>query len=310
MTDVFRVSAAVQPQTEPKIAPGRASEADMEDFISFFRGPFHGDERSSPTPDVSAASAPARSQPGDFTKMFGKSESMPPSASAAGRFATPEALLNEEEVPRHKSLFEENLHGTQIPGGYRSSPQQTEILGLGHASSAGYVHPPSRLAAVPPLKADVAAVPESPGSTATPAWQGAEPVLRAGSAADGATRILSASASDSASGPATSETGPSEFTTIISGGLVEHNRPEESLASAPANDGSRQKLGTSASPPSFSSPPPPQVPPFGRPSQLAADPLPPAPAPQKPTVPWMPILILNALLILAVLLVLFFVLKH
>ena len=158
-------------------------------------------------------------------------------------------------------------------------------------------------------------------SSIAPASASSEPALPFSSRpeSEGATRVFSVTEREPATNLSTLPSGPSEYTRIISIGSAKTQCSGElSDAAAPGPAASvTLPAGVPAMP---AAPPLPQFPPAGGHANVPAPPpmvslpvpqgQPPTVAPKAAGPPWTMILILNGLFILAVLLVLYFVLRH
>ena len=300
--------------------PKNAEGPKAGEFTSFFRGPFHGDGPSE-IPPVSPTMSPREMEPprksvGAFTEVFG--QITPPEQSqspgGAGR-QPPGSASSSASSSGFTGLFGDSEILSRKPAPAAPLPP----AGLPRAVSDG----PPPLAAPPK---DLRIAPPPPVAPAAPVFTSLPPplpvppkppaVIPAVSAPDGATGAF---LTPSASAPAPSEpvvaSGPSPYTQVIS------VRPPN-VAGGPAGS-QKQAPGKT---PAASLFPPPSMPPL---PSMAPPPMPPAPAipkiaapppaaikapklePQKPPVSYWPlVLVLTVLLFMAVLLVLYFVLKH
>jgi hypothetical protein len=294
-TDLFGFNDASQPQTSLNTASDKREDVKTGEFTSFFQGPFHG-ERSSQTPDLSPASSGSQKQPSEFTKVFGNNEV----ASSPGAIASPSRvneipLENDAEAPTHS--FEDS---NQLPLAVEKPLPSPAIR------SRPPIDPPAQ-----------PTVPESSGGSI---WRDSEPAFTSRLGTEGATSVFSAPARDLQSGLAAT----SDFTRIINGGSREPTPVEEPLMPSGSRDDSFQKLPPPGLPqfhlslpatppaPQFQQPVAPKMP---TPAGIPAPSLPPASqlgsaAPRVAASPWMLILVMGGLVILAVLLVLYFALKH
>jgi hypothetical protein len=322
ITDLFRFRDASQPQTSLETASSNQGDSKGGEFTRFFQGPFHG-ERPSETPDLSPSLPRLNKQSGEFTEIFGKSED----SSSHGTFAR-ESPIRDVPVKDDPSglthLFESADTGPKILDTYEPSPQHTEILENSRKFPA-FIEPASPGAPVLP-KTSL----NSPAELPVPKFDSgksrrdAEDAFALRSEAD-ATRVFSAPESGLADVSSPSRAGPSDFTRIISGGLTESTPAEEPPMTTGSRDHFVEKL---AAPPAISphsplptAPSAPQLQPPGHfrqmpaPTGVATPHAPTAPRlgtePPKPAgVPWALIIIINGLVIIAVMLVLYFALKH
>jgi hypothetical protein len=320
------LTAAPQPKESIDPASDKRDDTKSGEFTRFFQGPFHG-ERPSQTPNLSRAVSPPPKQPGEFTKIFGKNDGVPSQGAFASqsRFGEPPG---EEDPGTLAPWFHNAGDRLRTSEAHDPTPQYTEIIDVNTRDFATFVRQPSPGVPIPP-RAPV----DSPAQPPVPEfWNGknlpaAETTLTVGPEADGATRVFSARGRDSLDGSATRQDGPSDFTRIISGGLRNPSPSEEEsltpteshgdfvkkLAAPPAVSPFRSSLPGPSPPPQFQQPG--QHPHMPTPPGVPAPPLPPASplgsAVPKPTgPPWTLIIVLNGLFIIAVLLVLYFALKH
>ena len=289
---------------------GKAAGPGTGEFTEFFRGPFDG-QRAAETPEIPVgATRREERETGEFTKVFGRAKSDP-----SGRFrAVSDAKANAAAAPESGS-FERWFGEAEAPktGSNTKEPAWQPSDRFGDSSSrpvAVNATPPSS-----PPSSTFRVSAERPA--ATPAWDkgppsGGDSSFPMRPDPDGATRAFSPLEREPSPDFSKQPAGPSQYTRIISGGLKNAIPPEEPSWAAPPG---------SAAPP-VSAPTPPIVPPAPQwqppapPPMPAAPQIPVAPAPQIPavappsTIPWAMILILNGLFILAVLLVVYFLLKR
>lgn len=325
ITGVFRFGAASQPQASSDTASDQRDDVKTGEFTGFFQGPFHG-ERSSHTPDLSRAVSPPPKQPSEFTKVFGKSDGAPSQGIIAWESRVRETPV--EDDPGVRTPWFENADARpKISETYEPAPQHTEIIEANSGRFPPFVEQPSPSAPGPPkTPINSPAQPPVPEFSSAKSWRDAETPSRFGPGAEGATRVFSAPGRDSLADSATAQVGPSDFTRIVSGGLREPNPAEEPPAPTGSQGDFVDKVGAppGISWPHSSLPAPPPAPQFQQPGHYAqmpappgvsAPPLPPASqlgsaAPKPAWAPWTLIIIMSGLLIMAVLLVLYFALKH
>jgi len=261
---------------------GRSTEAKPGDFTSFFQGPFTG--QASETPNLTPHPPEKDSRAGEFTQIFG-----------AGRGHSQETPV--ERSPSNAPLNE--------PGGFTqlfSSPAPVQ-------TSPRY-EPPTFPKEEKPVKTEDTIVFDKP------AW---EPQIPA------APPIPAKQKNPFESLPAVipplPSGGPSEYTMIVSGGMRPPTSPDEPLIAGGTNPPGAKSADAFAMPKAPMFPPvpvpkmpaAPQMPKFPAPQMpgLAAPKAPQAPDVPKPPVSYWPlILTLTVLLFVAVLLVLYFALKH
>ena len=325
ITDLFRFSDASQPQNSLDPASGKEGDIETGEFTGFFRGPFHG-EPSSQTPELPPAVSQPHKRPGEFTEIFGKSKDGRSQGTIASQGHVPETPV--EDDPGVRTPWFENADARpKTLETYEPTPQRTEIIEANSRKFPPFVEQPSPSAPVPPkTPIDFPAQASLPEFSSAKSWRDAETPSTFGPGVEGATRVFSAPGRNSLADSATAQDGPSDFTRIISGGLREPNPAEEPPAPPGSQGNFIEKLGAPPAISPFRSPLPaaPQPPQFPQPGQhpqmpalprVSAPPLPPAPqlgsaAPKPAGAPWTLIMIMSGLLILAVLLVLYFALKH
>jgi len=312
-----RSGTAPQPKPAPTSAPNKAGTTSTGDFTGFFRGPFDG-ERPAQTPDLSPTVAREQKDTGDFTRVFGppKRESAvhvtsspstdrnPSAASGSGSFTS---LFESTEVPKKTSSAPES----PVPSGERLEANPSGFSTAKEQTSPTPVPRPAR------MPADFPSPPASSGASSEPALP-----FSSRSEMEGATRAFSATEREPAPGLSTLQAGPSEYTRIISVG----SRKPSASVELPAQPGPQslpsENVALPSSVPAMPVAPSfPQFPTGGYPQMPAPSPIASVPAPQVPPrgpaaapksagPPWTMILFLNGLFILAVLLVVYFVLRH
>jgi hypothetical protein len=311
-TALFRSS--FKPETkatsESVGAPRKPDDAKAGDFTDFFRGPFDG-ERPAETPNIlpKVFDTPQRNAPGEFTRVFGSGKDGPFAA-------TPPLQGPVEDTPREgeAGAFTQLFPDASQPAA--PSPTNAPLRTWEPMAPKSEISPPSKelMWTPPPLSAKAPVTPSNepilPRPTVSSTLREAEPSLP-----DGATHVFSAPGGRPGSSPPPLPAGPSEYTRIISGGI--RGAAEE----APIAGGSQTPSG---GPPDFKLPPPPAVPPapkIAAPppppkfSPPAAPPAPKAPEPgikaPKPKASYLPlVIILNVLLFVAILLIVYFAIKH
>jgi len=320
----------------------------LGEFTSFFQGPFRGDVPSE-TPAVTPRQEAPQKPVGDFTSVFGsvkpQKEEPPPAPGIAGNepagsftgWFTPEVSQRISStgapsgLPRANApglsaspqpasgLHAPNLAEPGLPSSFPAPSFPGSSLPVPTAPQEPFTppQPGSYVAPAPPIFP--VPVPSNPPMPKPPAIQ--PPAM----ASDGATGAFSRPASDAPPAPLPEvPSGPSSYTRIISA------RPapavDDASAEAPANAAGSPAFAMPAlavpkiAPPPLPPPPVPPKPAFAAP---AAPKIPAAPkAPAAPKVPkvgapepppvsyWPLILILTVLFFAAVLLVVYFVLKH
>jgi len=322
ITDLFRFSDASQPQTSLETASSNQGDAKSGEFTRFFQGPFHG-ERPSETPNLSPSLPRPDKQSGEFTEIFGKSENSP----SHGTFARESPIRDvpiKDDPGGLTHLFESADTGPKIVETYEPSPQHTEILENSRKFPA-FIEPASPSAPVlPKTSLNSPAEPPVPKFDSGEIRRDTEEAFAFRSEAD-ATRVFSAPGRGLADVSSPSQAGPSDFTRIISGGLMGPTPVEEPpmttgsgddfverLAAAPAIS-LHSPLPTAPSTPQLQ--PPGHFPQMPAPTGVATSHAPTASrlgtaSPKSAGVPWALIIIINGLVIIAVMLVLYFALKH
>jgi len=305
-------------------SPDDASKADAGktgEFTRFFRGPFTG-ESPVEVPDT-LPERPPQKGPGEFTVIFGPPKqsltSEPPLAGSPLSDAPPR-----EETGAFTRLFsaseqpEKTSPTAQLPCEPKAT---TEAAGAFPA-----VREPVWTPAGPPpakLSADYRA-PAQPAPIDTGVPRENQPLFSSRSKEESATRVFSPSGADVEVRQPPLQSGPSAYTILISGGAKGSTAPEEPPIASGSPKPAAQFPGV-PSPPAIAPPPIPAPPALKFPPQ-AKPPAPPSipkieppkwpQAPQPPEVPkapvsyWPLVLIMNGLFIIAVLLVLYFALKH
>ena len=305
-TALFRPS--IRPDIpEVKDSPKRVDAArnldtgKASDFTKFFQGPFDG-ERSAEVPDVlpNISSPPRGKVAGEFTQVFGSGKDSPFAAMSSSTSPVEEVRGRSEPGSFTRSFSDaDNLSSTVEP------------LSSGESKGNGGQKPP--LFPEPkwtqPVPSPAEAVPDP-----SPIAPKATPPERRPSIQGGATQLFSAPGGHSAPGLPPPPTGPSEYTRIISGGLTglissEEKPVAEEGPAAAAGGLPAFKMPAQAVPaaPKIAAPKAPKLP-----AAAAAPKLPPVGAlAPKPKASYLPmIIILNVSLIAAVLLIVYFAIKH
>jgi len=302
--DSFRADFA--PKTFPSETqnPPQKDSSKAGEFTSFFQGPFRGD-RPSHTPAVSSPPMETpRKNVGDFTAMFGplkpQPEEAPPAAGIAG---------NEPAGTGFTGWFTPDMPSRM------SSTTAPPPMGLPRAvvDPAPVVPEPLKESPAPPpppMSYVATAPPIFPTPPMTPPPMVKLPVAASSSLpSDGATRAFARPVIEPPPGPPPPPSGPSAYTQVIS-----------VRAMNPAGDaaGAGKQAPGKAAPPAFAAPSMPSLPVIAPPPlpAIAAPALPKMPKAPKVEIPappvsyWPLILTLTVLFFVAVLLVLYFVLKH
>ncbi len=205
------------------------------------------------------------------------------------------------------------LGSAKLPEPQARPAQNAEILDLNRNESAASSEPSSYVS-VPPQASD----PPLPSEAFTSggAWHEADTAFVFRPQREVATNAFTARETEAGPAQGNLQSGPSEFTRIVSGGIRNLESVEE-----PPDAAGQQDFLDRLGPPSFRAPAlPSQVPqapafpqtflPPARTPALPQTPQLEAAAPKVAAVPWTLILILNGLFLVAVLLVLYFALKR
>jgi len=307
--------SGISPQSgpSPTSPPDKVGAISTGDFTSFFRGPFDGG-RPAETPNRSPAVAREKKDTGDFTRIFG-----PPKRESSGDVTSPSCANRNTSAASEPSSFSDLFEGPEVPkktsSAYPSAAPSRERI---ETSPSGFFTareqvPPNLVSHPPRTSADVPRPQVSSGASSEP-----EPPFSPRSEPEGATRVFSVAAGEPTPGLSTLPDGPSEYTRVISIGSRRPSSPGE--APAPAEpQSSTMGVALPTGMPPMPVPPPIPAPTVGYPQMPAPSPRPSPSLPQGPTASmpakpagpaWTMILILNGLFILAVLLVLYFVLRH
>ena len=284
------------------------------EFTSFFQGPFRGD-RPSDVPALSSSSPslpqePPRKNVGDFTAMFGSVKQQP------------------EEPPPSKGMAGNEPAGTGFTGWFTpeapsrtsstTAPPSSALPRASGDSGPIFPEPPKEPIVPPPPVSYVAPAPPIFPAPLPPIPPIPKPPAAAPSAlaSGGATHAFTPSVSEPAPVAPSPPIGPSAYTEIIS---VKAMNPT-------ADGAAKEAPGASPPLPAFAMPPLPGMPPLPPPVKMpSAPPMPKLAAPQPPKAPkapkvaipepppvsyWPLVLTLTVIFFIAVLLVLYFALKH
>lgn len=306
------------PAAPPKPAAGDRSKTG--EFTSFFRGPFHV-EGPSETPAASLPVSsremePPRKSVGAFTEMFGPitpPERAQPSSKAGG-VEPPGSGSGSASSSGFTGLFADSEILSRKPTPATPPPPAGLPRALSDAPGTTSAPPKEPYIASPPAVPAAPVYPSLPPPIPVPPKSPS--AMPSASAGDGATGVFS---TPTLSPPAASEpvvaSGPSPYTQIIS------VRPPNAAGGAggPQKQAPAKAPGASMFPapgmpplPSMAPPamPPAPAPKFAAPPPPAVKPPKVEPPPKSPVSYWPLVLVLTALLFIAVLLVLYFVLKH
>jgi len=322
--DINRPSGPFRPDFAAKNFPPEPSAPPVNgpkpgEFTSFFQGPFRGD-RPSDVPALSSSSPslpqePPKKNVGDFTAMFGSVKSQP----------------QQEEPPPSKGIAGNEPAGTGFTGWFtpdapsRTSSTTPPSLGLPRPKvDSGPIFPEpvkEHFVPPPPPASYVAPAPPifpapTPPSPPMPKLPVAAPP---GVGSSGATNAFSRPVSEPAPVAPPPPSGPSAYTEIIS---VKNMNPAADPAGTSKEPAAPSSAPPFAMPPLPSMAPPPLPVPLKMPAappmpKMAAPAAPKAPKPPKVGVPepppvsyWPLVLTLTVIFFIAVLLVLYFWLKH
>jgi hypothetical protein len=282
-TALFKSSFKSETQAPPERtgSPTNPANSKAGDFTDFFRGPFDG-ERPAETPAIPSKGieTPQQNAPGEFTRVFGSAKGsdsapIPPLQSPAGDIA------RREEPGAFTQLFSNtNQSAASFPASpplqtWEPSPPRSEVS---QPSKEPAWTPPPSLAATPPITPPIEQSLPRPNASST-----AETPAPAG-----ATHVFSV-VRPPLSSAAPLPTGPGEYTRIISGGAGSAPPGEKVPIAAP-------KVAAPA-PPKFTPPAIPKAPELGKAPKTKASYLP-------------LVIILNVLLFVAILLIVYFEIKH
>lgn len=297
---------------EYSVAPEKGNSKPGE-FTNFFQGPFRPDNPADVPDFQSQPIEPPQKKVGEFTALFGR----PSNPTAA-----PEPPLNPPPMGTFTSLFRDMdaakqtfTARTSTPGAVIAPPEPAPIVPAPQKLPP-VPEPPAYAAPAAPIVPAAPVIPPTPASSA-PAEK--PPVPRpSASPGDGATGAFQRPAAEPAPMPAAEEpVGPSPYTQIISRPKMADLEESHEAASAPAASAgkfkapSMPKIPGAAPPPLPKIPPPPPAPKFAAPKPPAAPKVPKIDAPPPPPVSYWPLVItLTVLFFLAVILVLFFALRH
>lgn len=312
--------AATPPTPAKPVAPelpvsGARGSGRPGEFTSFFQGPFRGE--SSDMPSISSQPIePPKKNVGEFTALFGQAS--PPASSSPTPPSAAESSFTSifKDMPRAQPTFNPPtpVQGPVIPPSPQPLPS-VPSMNVAPFPDPVFVNPAPTPVLSPTPSTPVVTPPSGvAGERSAPPHQGSLP-------GDGATGAFMRPSAETAPVPAEAPSGPSPYTQIISRRNLLPEEAEGDSASSPgAGAGGAKfaaptmpKVPAAAPPPIPKMPPAPKLAPPPKP-QLKAPPMPKAPkidAPAPPSVSMWPLIItLTVLFFLAVILVLFFVLRH
>jgi hypothetical protein len=323
--------------------------ASTGEFTSFFRGPFNG-EHAQRTPDLVPSPAPPAKKAGEFTELFGpekdiRSVGVP---SSSPKPAASPVSGDAESITGLLAQFDKPAKGPKSDMGAKPlppNPWSPNVVVRRHSTEKD-VGDFELFKQQTQSDSDLFSPAASPRNTPASEGRGNETDFSSGSDPAGATRVFTTPGSGTAPGRSHLPEGPSEYTRFISGGTKSPVSGKEPFAAGGPEDPSAPRASHAvpmpAVPPAPSPygavPHTPQFPQAGGHPHIAASPQPahiveggcyqvptppgiaPPRAPQLPqigaatpkaaAIPWALILTLNGLFLLAVLLVVYFALKH
>jgi hypothetical protein len=296
---------------DSQISPAKDSSKPGE-FTNFFQGPFRGDAPSEVPSFSSQPLEPPQKKVGEFTALFGQMGAPPtaPDASPNKPVGSFTALFRDMEPPKQTFSGMPSTPAAVIappePVFIPPSPQNLKPIPESpiHATPVVPASSSPPLIPTPPVPASLPAEkPVAPKSSSLPG--------------DGATGAFMRPPGEPAPPPAEVRVGPSPYTQIISRARIagaEEPDDQASPTAGPAanfNAPSMPKIPGIAPPPLPKIPPPPPMPKIAAPKAPAAPKIPKLDLPAPPPVSYWPLIItLTVLFFLAVILVLFFVLRH
>ena len=288
---------------------GKVDDGKVGDFTKYFQGPFDG-ERPAEIPDFTPtiSSTPRGKPPGEFTQMFPQITENPFGAMSS-------SATNPVEEPPLRT--EPGTFTRSFPDAGQLSSTNEPPLPTGETKGNGSQKAPS---SVEPKWSDPVPSPLVPAAAEPVVNLPNPPVVPRVSVAaprpsvqNGATQVFTVPSRDSSTSLPPLPSGPSEYTRIISGGMAGLIASEERAVAeeAPAGAGTlpafkmpapvvpaAPKIAAPAAPKLPAAPAVPKIPPIGSF----------APKPKPSSMPM--IIILNVSLIIAVLLIVYFAIKH
>jgi len=297
------VPASPRPIVQEPPARDLQSGAKPGEFTSFFQGPFRGDKPADMPAFASEPIEPPKKSVGEFTAVFGQASSPTPAAT------TPPKGLAE---PSFTGIFKD-MESAKAP--LRETPVVQNVVVPPPLQPLPSVAPVN----IPPTPDPVFVAPPVPVVTPAPtipplpSRPAARPVVQPTSLpGDGATGAFRRPSAEPAPAPMEVPSGPSAYTQIISRSKLPNAEAGEAAHPAGAAP------GKPAAPPlpkiPAAAPPMPKMPSAPPMPKVAAPKVPKAPkvdVPAPPPVSLLPVVItLGVLFVLAVILVLFFVMRH
>lgn len=278
------------------------------EFTSFFQGPFRGDGPSDMPAYSSQPIEPPRKKVGEFTALFGgapKPPASPAPPSAPGSSFT--SVFKDMDSPQPTFTASTPMQGGVVPPPAQALPAVSPV----NATPA-----PDPVFASSPAPVPIPDLP-APATPASPSMPLERPLAPRPSSmpGEGATGAFMHPKADPTPVPLEAPSGPSPYTQIISRSKLGAGEEAEA-GHVPAAGAGTGKFVAPPMPkiPGAAPPPIPKTPPVPAMPKMKAPQAPKAPkidAPAPPPVSlWPLIIILTVLFFLAVILVLFFVLRH
>lgn len=303
----------VPPSSAKSVAPEPQSPV-MKDgskpgeFTSFFQGPFRGDGPSEMPALSSQPMEAPRKKVGEFTALFGQVAPPAPTGGSGSNAPNPSftGMFKDMETPKQTFNASAPMQGGVVPPPVEPLPTVPPMNMTPVPEPSIYAAPPMPVA-VPNPAPVIPLTPSVPVERPLPARSSSLP-------GDGATGAFLRPASEPAPIPVEVPSGPSPYTQIISRSKLAG--AEDAGAGQNASGGA--DAGKFAAPsmpkiPGAAPPPMPKItpPPMPKMTPPAAPKAPKVDVPTAPTVSYWPLIItLTVVFFLAVLVVLYFALKH
>jgi hypothetical protein len=301
--------APLKPVVPESSHPVARDNAKPGEFTSFFQGPFRGDGPSDMPAYSSQPIEPPKKNVGEFTAVFGGVAPKPPTSpappSAPGSSFT--SMFKDMNAPQPTFNASAPMQGGVVPSPAQALPPVSPVNApptpdpVFASSPTPVVIPDLPAPAIPPSPSMPVERPVAPRPSSMPG--------------DGATGAFMHPRADPTSVPTEAPSGPSPYTQIISRSKLAAGEEAEA-GHAPAAGAGAGKFAAPPMPkiPGVAPPPMPKIPPVPAMPKVKAPQAPKAPkidAPAPPPVSLWPLIItLTVLFFLAVILVLYFVLRH
>jgi hypothetical protein len=303
----FTVPSAPPKPVAPELPPPVARDnAKPGEFTSFFQGPFRGDGPSDMPAYSSQPVEPPKKNVGEFTALFGGAT--PPKSTPAPPGAT---------GPSFTGLFKDfedsrPTHNAPAPPQGGVMPPSVQPLPTVQPMNTPSVPDPV-FAGSPPVPVAIPNLP-TPATPPSPSGPAERPLPQRPSSlsGDGATGAFRHPTAEPEPVPVEAPSGPSPYTQIISRPKLAAAQEGET-GQAPAAGAGAGKFAAPSMPkiPAAAPPPMPKAPPMPKVKAPQAPKAPKIDAPAPPPVSLAPLIItLTVLFFLAVILVLYFVLRH